>query len=115
RDGHLPFFEFCTLLVLDELAHLQFGGELLLVREPGGIDGREACDVVAAAGERFVDGAGRAVIEFGVVTLVIEIGGVFGIMLELVLPDLVEEARETAGCGAAGGNGGGSSRLRWTE
>src|SRR6185312_3938577 len=96
RDGHLPLLEFCSLLILDEFAELQFGRQLLLVREARGIDRREARDVVAAAREGVVDGARRMVVEFGVISLVIEESRVLGIVLELVLPDLIEQTRQVA-------------------
>ena len=77
-DGHLPLLEGRGLLVFDEGAEHEFGGELFLWREAGGVDGGEADYEVTAAGEGVVDGAGREIGEVGVVTLVAEGGGVVG-------------------------------------
>ena len=115
-DGHLPLLEGSGLLVVDEGAEHEFGGELLLVREAGGVDGGEALDEGAAAGERVVVGAGRVVGELVVVALVAEVGGVLGGVAELVLPYLIEETGELARAGGdvlrevLRGDGGGCGR-----
>jgi hypothetical protein len=88
------------------------------MREAGGVDGGEALDEGATAGQRVVDGAGREVGELVVEALVAEEGGVLGGVAELVLPDVVEEAGELAravsgvlgnvlgwDCGSGGGCG----------
>ncbi len=114
----LPLLEGRGLLIFDEGAEHELGGKLLLVREAGGVDGGEALDEDAAAGQRVVVGAGREVGELVVVALVSEIGGVLRIVAEFVLPDLVEEARESTRTGGdvlRGGSGRGNVwRWRWS-
>ena len=53
-DGHLPLLEARGLLVVDERAQHELGGELFLVRKAGGVDGSEPLDEGAAAGQGFV-------------------------------------------------------------
>ena len=98
-DGHLPLLEPRGLLVFDEGAEHELGGELGLMRKAGGVDGGEALDEGAAAGQGFVVRAGREVGELVVVALVAEGGGVLRLVAELVLPYLVEETGEIARCG----------------
>jgi hypothetical protein len=113
-DGELPLLEGRGLLVFDKTAQHELGGELFLMREPRDIDGGEALDEGAAAGQRVVDGAGGEVGELVVEALVAEEGGVLGRVAELVLPYLIEEAGELAravcdvlrGRGGWGGSGG---------
>jgi hypothetical protein len=73
------------------VAHEQVAAGLFLVGEAGRIDGGQLGEEVLFAGQRVVDGLCRVVIDLVVIALVAQRRCELGIMLELVLPVILEE------------------------
>ena len=91
---HLPLLELRAFLVQFEFAHEQILARLLLVGEPGGVDRRQAQQKLLLPRQRVIHRLHGVVAGLVVVALVAEGRGKLGIVLELVLPVLVEEIAE---------------------
>ena len=94
---HLPFLEFGSFLVVCEAPDEQFEADLVLVGEPGGIDGRELHQVILLSGEPVVDGAYGIVGDLVVVALVADRRSEFRLPLEVRLPVIVKECMQRPG------------------
>jgi hypothetical protein len=74
-DWHLPLLELAASWSSVNLAEEQLAADLLLVSEPGGVDGGEAHEEVLLAGQAVVVGLYGVVGDLVVVALVAEAGG----------------------------------------
>ena len=90
-NGHLPRFELGGLLVVGEAADEEFAADLVLVREPGGIDGSELQQEFLLSRKPFVDRLYGVVRDLVVVSLVADVGGELGLPLKIFFPIIVEE------------------------
>ena len=93
-NGHLPLFELRGLLVRRRICASAVLAGLLLVGETGGVDGRETQQEILFARQLVVHRRDGVVAGLVVVALVADDGGELGIVLEPVLPVVVEKIVE---------------------
>jgi hypothetical protein len=93
---HLPFLEWRGLLVLDQRAQHQLSRQLFLLRQPVGVDRREPLNIATSPRQRVVHRAGRVVRQLRIVALVAKKGRVLRFVLQLVLPDVIQQASEVS-------------------
>ena len=88
---HLPLFELRALLVVDQRAQHQLRRQLLLLRQPRGVDRAQPLDVTHPTLQRSVHLLGRVVRELIVIPLVPQLRGKLRIVLQPVLPYIREQ------------------------